>query len=111
MQRHHTRQEEVDRVSSAGYALGYVGGGLLLAFSQLTILRPAWFGISSGEMATRISFLAAALWWLLFSIPLFRRVAEPRCAGAATEARREPGAGPHRPPGTDPKKGEAELLF
>jgi len=74
---HIARQEEVDRVSSAGYALGYVGGGLLLAVCLLTILRPAWFGISSGEMATRISFLAAALWWLLFSIPLFRRVPEP----------------------------------
>ena len=74
---HIARQEEVDRVSSAGYALGYVGGGLLLAVCLLTILRPAWFGISSGEMATRISFLAAAVWWLVFSIPLFRRVPEP----------------------------------
>jgi UMF1 family MFS transporter len=80
--------EEVDRVSSAGYAIGYVGGGLLLAVSLLMIQKPAWFGIPSGEMATRLSFLAAALWWLLFSIPLFRRVPEPP---VPPELRRQPG--------------------
>lgn len=85
---HIARQEEVDRVSSAGYALGYVGGGLLLALSLLMIQRPAWFGIPNGEMAMRLSFLAAAVWWLLFSIPLFRRVPEPP---VPPELRRKPG--------------------
>ena len=78
----------MDRVSSAGYAIGYVGGGLLLAVSLLMIQRPAWFGIPNGEMAMRLSFLAAALWWLLFSIPLFRRVPEPP---VPPELRRKPG--------------------
>ncbi|HLA77472.1 MAG TPA: MFS transporter [Vicinamibacteria bacterium] len=87
---HIARKEEVDRVSSAGYALGYVGGGLLLAICLLMIQRPAWFGIPNGEVAMRLSFLAAALWWLLFSIPLFRRVPEPP---VPPELRRRPGQG------------------
>lgn len=85
---HIARQEEVDRVSSAGYAMGYVGGGLPLALSLLMIKRPAWFGIPNEEMAMRLSFLAAAVWWLLFSIPLFRRVPEPP---VPPELRRKPG--------------------
>ncbi len=85
---HIARKDEVDRVSSAGYALGYVGGGLLLAVCLLAIMRPAWFGIPSAETATRLSFLAAAVWWLLFSIPLFRRVPEPP---VPPELRRRPG--------------------
>ncbi len=40
--------EEVDRVSTAGYALGYVGGGLLLALNLAWISKPAWFGLPSG---------------------------------------------------------------
>src|SRR2546427_63974 len=71
------RQDEVDRVSSAGYALGYLGGGLLLAINLLWIQKPSWFGLSGAEAASRLSFLSVAVWWLVFSIPLFVRVPEP----------------------------------
>jgi len=74
---HIASQDEVDRVSTAGYSLGYLGGGLLLAFNLLVIQRPAWFGLADAAAATRIAFLSAAVWWLLFSIPLFLRVPEP----------------------------------
>jgi UMF1 family MFS transporter len=73
---HLCREEEVDRVSSAGYAMGYVGGGLSMAVSVLAITRPDLLGISE-QGATRLSFLFAAVWWAVFSIPLFRRVPEP----------------------------------
>jgi UMF1 family MFS transporter len=68
---------EVDRVSSAGYAIGYLGGGLLLVVNAAWIQRPELFGIAGAEMAVRLSFLSVAIWWVGFSIPLFRRVPEP----------------------------------
>jgi UMF1 family MFS transporter len=69
---------EMDRVSTAGYALGYLGGGLLLALNVAWVIAPATFGLADAGQASRLSFLSVAVWWALFSIPLFRRVAEPR---------------------------------
>ena len=74
---HIAREDEIDRVSTAGYALGYLGGGLLLAINLAWILAPGTFGLADAEVATRVSFVSVALWWLGFSIPLFRRVHEP----------------------------------
>jgi UMF1 family MFS transporter len=82
---HVARPGEVDRVSTAGYAMGYIGGGVLLALNLAWIQRPDWFGLPHGpglseDQATlpvRLAFLSVALWWLVFSIPLFRRIAEP----------------------------------
>jgi UMF1 family MFS transporter len=71
------RPEELDRVSTAGYAMGYVGGGVLLAVNILMIQHPAWFGLADAGVASRLSFVTVGVWWLLFSLPLFRRVAEP----------------------------------
>jgi UMF1 family MFS transporter len=86
---HIARDDEVDRVSTAGYALGYIGGGLLLALNLAWITKPGWFGLPSGEGLTsaqatlpaRLAFLSVAVWWVIFSIPLFRRVPEPKAAG------------------------------
>ena len=85
---HVARPDEMDRVSTAGYALGYIGGGLLLVFALLMIKAPGMFGLPAGDgltpaqatLPTRISFLITAVWWALFSIPLFRRVSEPPAA-------------------------------
>ena len=82
---HIARPSELDRVSSAGYALGYLGGGILLALNLLWILQPQLFGLPSGEglsesqatLPTRLAFLSVAVWWLVFALPLFRRVPEP----------------------------------
>ncbi|MGZ8899617.1 MAG: MFS transporter [Limisphaerales bacterium] len=82
---HLASDEEMDRVSTAGYALGYIGGGLLLALNLAWIMQPGWFGLPSGPnlsesdatLPTRLAFLSVAVWWALFSIPLFRRVPEP----------------------------------
>jgi UMF1 family MFS transporter len=82
---HIARPHEIDRVSTAGYALGYVGGGLLLALNLAWIQRPAWFGLPAGPglsedeatLPARLAFVSVAIWWILFSLPLFRVVPEP----------------------------------
>lgn len=68
---------DLDRVSTAGYAMGYVGGGVLLALNAAWYLSPETFGFTDGGQAVRASFVSAAVWWALFSIPLFRTVREP----------------------------------
>jgi UMF1 family MFS transporter len=86
---HLAAPDEMDRVSTAGYALGYVGGGLLLALNLAWIQQPQLFGLPHGEsltpsqatLPTRLAFLSVAVWWLLFSIPLFRHVPEPPASG------------------------------
>ncbi len=78
---------EMHRVSARGFAYGYAGGGLLLAINLAWILFPRRFGLAGVDAATRLSFASVALWWLGFSIPLFRRVPEPPAAGAAPAAR------------------------
>ncbi len=82
---HIATRDEVDRVSTAGFALGYLGGGVLLALNLAWIQKPEWFGLPSGPGLTpsestlpaRLAFVSVAVWWGLFSIPLFRRVPEP----------------------------------
>jgi UMF1 family MFS transporter len=71
------REEELDRVSSGGYALGYLGSSVLLVVALAAIKFPASFGLADASQATRASFVAVGLWWAGFSIPLFRRIAEP----------------------------------
>jgi UMF1 family MFS transporter len=82
---HIATPEEMDRVSTAGYALGYLGGGLLAALNLLWIQKPEWFGLPHGPglseseatLPVRLAFVSVAIWWIMFSIPLFRRVLEP----------------------------------
>ena len=92
---HVAREDEMDRVSSAGYAIGYLGGGVLLAVNLAWILAPGAFGLPSGPNLTpseqtlpvRLALVSVAVWWVLFSIPLFRRVPEPPRVLEADESR------------------------
>jgi UMF1 family MFS transporter len=74
---HIASPDEIDRVSTSGYAIGYIGGGVLLAINLAWILSPATFGLPDAIAAIKLSFVSVALWWCIFSIPLFRRVPEP----------------------------------
>ncbi len=98
---HIARPDEVDRVSTAGYALGYLGGGVLLALNLAWILKPAWFGLPTvqdlsvqGTLSVRLAFLSVAVWWLVFSIPLFRYVREPAVSSANRERETSGGSVP-----------------
>jgi UMF1 family MFS transporter len=59
--------DERDAVSSRGWALGYLGGGLLLAINLALITFAEQIGVSEA-MAVRISLLSAGLWWGAFTV-------------------------------------------
>jgi MFS transporter, UMF1 family len=64
-------EDERDRVSSRGWAWGYLGGGLLLVVNLVMFLAHDSFGMSEG-FAVRLSMLSAAVWWAAFTIIPFR---------------------------------------
>jgi UMF1 family MFS transporter len=65
-------------VSALGYSLGYLGGGILFGINVLMTLKPDLFGLTSAVEAVRLSFLSVAIWWAIFSIPIFLFVKEPK---------------------------------
>ncbi len=64
------KPKDFDRVSGFGYAIGYLGGGLLFAIN-------VWMYLKFDVAGVRWSFLSVAAWWALFSIPIFINVPEP----------------------------------
>lgn len=80
-----TTKKNIDFVSASGYAWGYLGGGLLFALNVLMYQKPEIFGISDGVAAVKFSFISVALWWGVFSLPLFFWVREPRAENQKTE--------------------------
>jgi len=75
---HVAAAEEYDLVSGFGYALGYLGGGLLFAVNVLITLHPQWFGLANATEAVRWSFVSVGAWWLLFALPCALYVHEQR---------------------------------
>ena len=74
---HIAAPDELDRVSTAGFAIGFIGGGILLVINLVWILRPDLFGLPGTVAAIKLSLVSVGVWWLVFSIPLFRVVPEP----------------------------------
>lgn len=71
-------KKKMDYVSSLGFALGYIGGGLLLLVNVTMYDRPDLFGIADSATAIRLSFLTVAIWWAVFSIPIILFVKESK---------------------------------
>ena len=71
-------KEKMNYVSSLGFALGYIGGGLLFLINVLMYLHPQWFGVADAATAIKLSFLSVAVWWGVFTIPLLLFVPEPQ---------------------------------
>jgi len=79
---HVANADEIDQVSSRGYAMGYIGGGLLLLINVAMIflgpsLLPSMDETEATKLMMRLSLASVAVWWAVFSIPIFRRVKEP----------------------------------
>ena len=79
---HITTPDEIDQVSSKGYAMGYIGGGILLLINVGMIFigpnfLPKMDTTEATKLMMRLSMASVAVWWAVFSIPLFRRVKEP----------------------------------
>lgn len=75
---HIVTAERMDKTSSAGYAWGYIGGGLLLIVNMVMIMNPGnVLGDTDPNIGYKISFVSVALWWFVFSIPMMRHIKEP----------------------------------
>src|SRR5258708_12514676 len=73
---HITRPDDLDRASSLGYAMGYFGGGVLLAVDTALFPFADKLCIEPGT-AVRIAFLLVGLWWIVFTLPVAFNVPEP----------------------------------
>ncbi len=80
-------EDTIDQVSSRGYALGYIGGGLyvLLAFALILLADAGTVPIDT-ETATRIGIFGAGVWWVLFTIYALARLPEHGSASALPAA-------------------------
>ena len=84
---HVASESEIDMVSSRGYAMGYIGGGILLAVNlAMIMLAPA----EMTGLMTRLSFVTVAIWWFIFTLPLLKYVSEPKRSILAGEENFKP---------------------
>ena len=81
-----SKPRDYERVSALGYALGYLGGGLLFAVNVVMTLKPAWFGLAGQAEAVQAAFLGVAIWWALFALPVMLFVPEQRGPGTRLRA-------------------------
>ncbi|HEY4128813.1 MAG TPA: MFS transporter [Gammaproteobacteria bacterium] len=66
-----------DMTSAIGYFSGYLGGGIFLMLGLAMSQKPQWFGLADAASAVKVILILTAVWWLLFSIPLWFMVPEP----------------------------------
>ena len=71
-------EDKIDFVSSLGYSMGYLGGGLLFAVNVFMTLKPHFFGLSNAAEAVRFSFLTVSLWWGVFTLLIIFWVPEEK---------------------------------
>ena len=72
-----TQKDKYDGVSAIGFALGYLGGGLLFLITVLMSQSPESFGFETQREAIQFSFIAVSLWWFVFTLPIMLFVHEP----------------------------------
>ena len=66
-----SNDQNIGRISGLGWALGYIGGGALLAINLIMLKYPEWLGFPTGYFSVQDCFFSVALWWLIFSLPTF----------------------------------------
>lgn len=76
-----SEEKDFNRTSALGYSLGYLGGGIWLVISVLLALYPEWFGLEDKTTGVKVAFAGTAIWWAIFSIPLFFGIREKPLQG------------------------------
>ncbi|MGZ9585308.1 MFS transporter [Paenibacillus marinisediminis] len=70
-------EDRRDEISAKGYMFGYIGGGILLAVNIVMLEKYTWFGFPNKIAATQAVFVTVGIWWILFSLPMFRTIKDP----------------------------------
>ena len=71
-----SNESNIAKISSYGFAFGYLGGGLLFLINAAMTMKPELFGLDSVAEAVQWSFLSVSVWWTLFLIPILLRIKE-----------------------------------
>jgi UMF1 family MFS transporter len=100
----------IDQVSSLGYALGYLGGGILLAANVVMTIKPQFFGLADATQAVKAAFASVALWWGLFALITFAWV-PPDTKTQPVSLHRQIAAGWAKVKGTLKKIRQLKILF
>ena len=66
-----SNDQNIGRISGFGWALGYIGGGALLAINLMMLKYPGVLGFQEGSFSVQDCFLSVSLWWFVFSLPTF----------------------------------------
>ncbi len=77
-------EDDLDIVSGYGYALGYMGGGLLFLVNVLMVTQPHLFGLADSGSALSWSFISVAVWWAVFTVPVLLFVRETEISSEAS---------------------------
>lgn len=77
--------QNIGRISGLGWALGYIGGGLLLVINLVMLKYPEWIGFPAGYFSVQDCFFSVSLWWFVFSLPTFLFVRERKEGLVASE--------------------------
>jgi UMF1 family MFS transporter len=77
-------EQNIGRISGLGWALGYIGGGALLAINLIMLKYPEWLGFPPGYFSVQDCFLSVAFWWLIFALPIFLFLKERAKRSAST---------------------------
>ena len=83
-----SEEEERNRTSALGFSLGYLGGGILFLLNVIMFLYPNWFGLENQVEAVLWSFMSVALWWFIFSLPIYLNVKEPTQSSSSKSVNR-----------------------
>lgn len=73
---------KLDMTSAVGFFSGYLGGGIFLVVGLLMSLKPQMFGLADPTAAVKVILVLTAVWWLLFSLPMWFWVPEPARTGS-----------------------------
>ena len=104
-------EEKIDYVSGLGFAMGYLGGGLLFLVNVLMTLMPEKFGLPDAAAAVRYAFISVAVWWGLFTLFTIFWVAEEKNSAAADKAENIVAAGFKQFVGTFRKIRHLKMVF